>query len=341
MAALVVRAPNHLGDLVLALPALARAGGDVLVVEGLAPLVALGWPGTRVLALRRGARGFWRAARTLRARRYRRGILLSPAFSAALLARAGGVREVRGTATDGRGPLLTEALDPRALRGRHRSLQYLEIVGSGSSCLPEPPLLVPAEAEVRGWRERLARPGRSLVGVCPGSRASARRWVAERFRALVGRLAAAGHAVAVFGGADERPLTALVSAGAETATDLGGRTDLPALAAALAACDLLVTNDSGPMHLAAAVGTATLSLWGPGDAAETAPLGAGHRRIVHGELSCVPCVRNRCPRSGAGEILRRAERECMGLITVDEVFVAALGMLEGRGAASVTPGSGE
>ncbi|MBI4540699.1 MAG: glycosyltransferase family 9 protein [Gemmatimonadetes bacterium] len=340
MADLVVRAPNHLGDLVLALPALERAGGDVLVVEPLAPLVAQAGPPGRVLPLRRGVPGFWRAAGALRAAGYRQGILLSPAFSAALLLRAGGVREVRGTATDGRAPLLTEAVDPGGLRGRHRALQYLELVG-GVPRLPESPFLTPPASEIQQWRGRLAQGGRRVVGVAPGSRASSRQWAPERFRALVERLCESGHGVAVFGSPDERRLTGYVSGLGERAVDVGGRTELPALAAALAACDLVVANDSGTMHLAAAVGTPTLSVWGPGDPVETAPLGRGHRRIVHSELSCVPCVKNRCPRSGRGEILERAERECMALAAVDEVFAAALEMLEGRTATwEATPESG-
>lgn len=330
MAGLVVRAPNHLGDVVLALPAILRAGGDVLVVAHLAPLVAMARPGGRVLPLRRGFLGFWAAARMLRGARYGRGIALTPAFSAALLFRAGGVREVRGTATNGRRPLLSEALDPRALRGRHRAVQYLEVVGVAAPSLPQFPILEPPAAEVGRWRARLGGGGRRVVGLAPGSRASSRRWPAERYRELGARLAARGLGVAVFGAADERRLTAFVAGGAEGATDLGGATDLPALAAALAACDLVVTNDSGPMHLAAAVGTRTVSLQGPANPTETAPLGRGHRLIVHAELSCVPCVKNECPRSGRGEILDRAERECMALITVNEVLEAALETLACR-----------
>lgn len=338
MADLVVRAPNHLGDLVLALPAILRGGGDVLVVAHLAPLVAMSGAQGRVLPLRRGFQGFRAAARSLRAGRYARGIALTPAFSAALLFRVGGVRQVRGTATDGRTLLLSEPLDPRALRGRHRAVQYLDIMGDAAPALPEFPIFEPPCAEVDRWRARLGGGSRRVVGLAPGSRASSRRWPAERFRELATHLAAHGLAVAVFGAGDERALTAFVAGGAEGAADLGGATDLPMLAAALAACDLLVTNDSGPMHLAAAVGTRTVSLQGPADPAETAPLGPGHRLIVHAELSCVPCVKNECPRSGRGEFLDRAERECMWLITVDEVLEAVLEAVA-AGEAPGAPGS--
>lgn len=367
---LVVRAPNHLGDLVLALPALRSAAGDVVVVEPLAALTAMGLAATRVIPLARGPRGFVRVARELRASGYRRGVLLTRAFSAALLFRAGAVAKLRGTATDGRSFLLEEALDPAQLRGRHRALQYLELVGAlphanvrlrgDPGALPhanirlrgdpraapqgavDSPLLVPPAADVEAWHERLSVCGRPLLGIAPGSKATSRRWPAERFVTLVERLRALGVGVAVFGGPHERALTARVSAGpARTAraADLGGQTDLRALAVAFRACDLVVANDSGPMHLAAAVGTPTLSLWGAGDPVETAPLGSDHRRLVHAELSCVPCVKNECPRRGAGEILARAERECLALISVEEVMEAVAAML-GRSTVALQPPGG-
>ena len=121
----------------------------------------------------------------------------------------------------------------------------------------------------------------------------------------------------VVGAAGERGLTAEVAG--ERGIDLGGRTDLPLLAAGLAECELVVTNDSGPMHLAAAVGTRTLSLQGPADPELTRPLGEGHVLLWGGELPCVPCVRNECPRTGPGYRLPTAERECMRLIEVDTV----------------------
>jgi ADP-heptose:LPS heptosyltransferase len=160
--------------------------------------------------------------------------------------------------------------------------------------------------------------GEGLIGVFPGSQASSRRWGAGRFRDLVARLRGAGHPVVVFGGPGERALTAEVAG--DQATDLGGRTDLALLASGLSACRLLVTNDSGPMHLAAAVGTPVVALFGAGDPAETGPLGPAHQVIRHAGLPCIACRRNACPRRGRGNFLPRAERECLELITVDEVM---------------------
>jgi len=317
---LVVRAPNHLGDLVLALPALDHARPDAIVVRRpLLPLVAMaGLPG-RLIPLDRGLGNFISTAAAIRSARFDRGVLLTPSLSSAALFRLGGVKQRRGTATDGRSVLLSDAVDSARLAALHRASSYMALVGAEVSAEPPVPrLTIPAEAAER-WQQ-LAGTSRSLVGVFPGSNASSRRWAPESFGEVSRRLSDMGMSVVVFGGPGETALTAAAAAGA--AVDLGGKTDLVTLAAGLAACRLLLTNDSGPMHLAAAVGTPTVSLWGAGNPSETGPLGQGHTLLRHAELPCVPCRMNKCPRRGAGTVLRQAERECMTLITVDEVMTA-------------------
>jgi heptosyltransferase II len=294
MSRLIVRAPNHLGDLVLALPALRAAGGDVLVRANLAPLLQLaGLPG-RLIPFQ----GVFDAARALRVARYERGVLLPPSFSSALIFVVGGVGGRRGTDTDGRRLLLTDAVPIASFAGLHRSTQYMRLVGAtGDAVVPR--LDVP--------RER--HEGR-VIGVFPGGNAPSRRWEPARFAELVRRLAKRGERVVVFGGPTERQLTARVAG--DAAVDLGGQTDLAQLASGIASCDLLVTNDTGPLHLAGAVGTPTVSLWGAGDPAVTGPLGAGHRMLRHPELDCVPCTKNDCP-------LAVDRKRCLTLITVDDV----------------------
>jgi len=297
----IVRAPNHLGDVVLALPALrAAAPSDVLVLAGLAPLLRLaGLPG-RVIPLTRGAFGAIAAARALRAARYQRGVLLTPSFSSALIFALGGVAARRGTDTDGRRLLLTDAVPATSFVGVHRAKQYMALVGAAGAAIPR--LDIP----------RPSHEGR-VVGVFPGGNAPSRRWEPGRFAELVGRLAKRGDRVVVFGGPAERELTARVAG--DVAVDLGGQTDLAQLAAGIASCDLLVTNDTGPLHLAGAVGTPTVSLWGAGDPAVTGPLGARHMMLRHPELDCVPCTKNDCP-------LAVDRYRCLTLITVDDVEAA-------------------
>jgi len=312
----VVRAPNHLGDLVMALPALAAAGSaDVLVASSIAPLLSMATIGGRVLPLTRGAAGTVPAVAALRRGHYTRGVLLTPSFSSAALFAAARIPVRRGTATDRRRLLLTDAIPPATYGGQHRASIYWSLVTDAPPPAAwRPRLVVPDEAAAR-WHA-LGIGGAPLVGLFPGGNAPSRRWAPDAFAALAARLARRPMRVVVFGGPSERALTAHVAGNA--GVDLGGRTDLPLLAAGLAACRLLVTNDSGPLHVAGAVGTPTVSLWGAGDPRVTGPLGPGQRMIRHPELPCVPCTRNVCPRHGRGTWLPDARTECLALISVDD-----------------------
>lgn len=328
----LIRAPNHLGDLVMALPAIRASGGsDVLVLRWLAPFLEMAREaepqaaGVReIISLERGTREMLRVARLLRARRYRSGVLLPPSLSSALLFAMGGVRERRGVATDARGPLLTQRVEPPP-PATHRAAGYLRLVtGSEETAPPSVTLGVTARQHER-WRAVAGDPGDTLVGISPGSNAGSRRWPAESFAALVGRLGASGLRVVVFGGPGERELIDFVAG--SHALAVGGTPDLPLLSAGLAACDVVVTNDTGPMHVAAAVGTRTVAIIGPSDPRLTGPLGPGHVQLVAGALPCLGCGRNECPRTGPGTRLERAENECMRLVSVADVESAVLGVL--------------
>lgn len=348
----IIRAPNHLGDFVMALPALERApSADLVVAAWLAPLAEMLDRSGSIIPLERGRAGLLACARRLRRHRRRHGVLLAPSLSSALLFRLGGVRRVRGTATDSRRILLSEAMPRARLRGLHRTALYLELVtGSAAAVtagaqppaapaagslevplrttqhLPAPRLRIPAHLTA-AWQERLGPVDGPVAGIFPGSNARSRRWDADRYAEVARGLAAGGVRVVVFGTPAEAALTKQVAG--DVALDMGGRTDLPMLAAALAGCDILVTNDSGPMHLAAAAGTRTLVVSGPADTEETAPGGSGHVYLQRLDLPCVPCVRNECPRRGAGFILTEAERECLRLIQAADVLAAASRMLRG------------
>ncbi len=381
MARLIIRTPNHLGDVIMALPAIeALQPADVMLPTWIAPVIDLaGIPGEAV-PFERGRAGMLPAVRALRRRRYERGILMAPSFSSALLFALGGVRERRGATTDGRRLLIGDPVPDAAMAGLHRSATF-HVLGYGHVPDPLPPPRLPVSpAQREAWRrfERAGgRPERThepsagaeaaapaasgaawaqgaTIGIFPGSNGIARRWDIDRFAEVGRRLAAAGARVVVFGSERERELTDRVVAqaragararprpapvpagtngdghpdadapanGGSAVLDAGGRTDLSLLAAGLAACDLLVTNDSGPMHLAAAVGTRTISMQGPSDPGRTRPLGVGHVLLQHPELACVPCIRNACPRRGPGTFLPEAERECLRLIEVADVVAA-------------------
>lgn len=300
----------------MALPAIHAAQPDaVLITRWLAPLAELA--GLNTIPVDNGAGGVARAAMQLRRRRFQRGILLTPSFSSALMLRLGGVRSRRGTNTDARASLLTSVVDRSLIAHQHRSSLYMLLAtGEAPAGIPKPKLYV--MRELRSRFRNIVGTGAPLIGVVPGSNARARTWPAERFAELAKELSVDGRVV-VFGSAAERERTALVASG--VAIDLGGKTDLPMLAAGLAECGMVVTNDTGSLHLAAAVGVPTVSMWGAGNPAETGP-GRGHVVLRDTRLPCLECVKNECPRRGPGYILPDAHNECLHLIGVSDVIGA-------------------
>lgn len=307
----------------MALPALQAAQPDAVVApSSLISLIELA--GYRGIPFH----GHLKTASDIRHRRFDRGILLTPSFSTALLFRLGGVKERRGTNTDHRDFLLTQKVDAQLLAHHHRaSVYWFLCTGEMPSKRPVPRLNVPKSLQIEFENvlrtQALQRPTSytptQRVGIFPGSNAPARRWGTQRFAELTHRLAAQGKQVIVFGGPDERALTSEVAG--DVAMDLGGQTTLALLTAGLASCQQVISNDSGPLHLAAAVGTPTISLWGAGDPARTGPPN-GHVIIRDRRLPCLECVKNQCPRRGAGYILPDAYMECMNLISIDDVMTS-------------------
>lgn len=319
----IVRAPNHLGDVVLALPAILADGGAVLVVRGLAPILRMALPAERVIPFDRGLRGWSRAVAVLRRGAYDVGVLLTPSFSAAWMMHWGGVGNLRGTATDARSWMLRERIDPLDLEPLHRINQYRLILGQRTDVEPRSHRLEVPRRLASRWRSNLSggASGR-LVGLFPGANAPARRWPLERFIEVARVRVERGDHVVVVGGPGERDVTARIAAAVPGTMDLGGRTSMEDLAAVLSVLDLLVTNDTGPMHLAGAVGTPTVSLWGSSDPDEVRQTGAPDFGVTGADLPCKPCYRNHCPRRGSGTILEEAHVECMKLIPIDQVLEA-------------------
>jgi ADP-heptose:LPS heptosyltransferase len=129
-------------------------------------------------------------------------------------------------------------------------------------------------------------------------------------------------AVVMIGGPDERADVAAVSGMMKTpAIDLAGATTVGLLPALLSKAALLITNDSGPMHVAAAVGTPVVALFGPTSVVRTGPYGAGHRVLVTG-ISCRPCLSRTCKNP--------VQLECLTRISHEQVFAAARDQLAVR-----------
>ncbi len=307
MRRVVVFAPNWLGDAVMALPALAdirRAWPDATIdlaarpaISALTPLV----PGI-TQTVRLGGRG--RAITAVANGRYEVAILLPNSFNAAWTAKRAGVPERWGYARDFRGPLLTRAVVPPVRVHQAAYFQHLTTMLGFAPGPLEPRLVVPATAvdaaaaqlRARGWDGRAP-----LVAIAPGAAyGGAKKWPAASFAATLDLLAADGLRAVIVGAAADAAAAADVRAALRPSSgsgsiDLTGQTDLVTLAGVLAQCRALVTNDSGAMHVAAALGVHVVAVFGPTNEQETRPLGAGRSTVLHGRVWCRPCMLRECP----------------------------------------------
>jgi heptosyltransferase-2 len=176
---------------------------------------------------------------------------------------------------------------------------------------PLPELKVPA-GEVAGWRDRLGLAGGPAVALAPGAVGPSKRWPVYSYAEVAQRFTAEGIAVFVLGGPDEKPLAAQIVADAgPLARDLTG-TDLRNAIIALAAADVAVSNDSGLLHIAAALGTRTIGIFGPTSPWHWAPLNALAATLqLATPLDCQPCHKPTC---------RKGHHRCMRDISAAHVF---------------------
>ena len=320
---IVVRAPNWIGDAVLSLAAVrdVRRNFPHARVEVLArPWVAELYQAVgEVDAVRETSR--WRADVDNLRGGFDTAVLLTNSFGSALQVRLAGIPERWGYATDLRGPLLTRRARVRdTLRGESEVYYYramLAGVGLRVSAQPDTSLACPPDWA--GRAEALLPGAERWIGLNPGAFfGPAKRWIPERYAALADRLVRkAGVRVAVLGAAADRPVAeAIAGAMREPPTVLCGQTTLGELAAVVRRLALLVTNDSGPMHLASALGVPVAALFGPTDWRETAP--RGPHRLLREPVPCAPCKLRACP----------VDHRCMRLLGVDRVERECLEMLE-------------
>ncbi|MGE3956627.1 MAG: lipopolysaccharide heptosyltransferase II [Vicinamibacterales bacterium] len=302
---LLVFAPNWLGDAVMALPAVAdvRRGSPGAVIDlaarpSIAPLVPL-VPGVdQVVVL--GSRA--ESVEAVRRGGYDAVLLLPNSFNTAWIARRAGVAERWGYRNEFRSMLLTRAVPPPVRVHQAAYYQHLTTALGFAPGPLEPRLEVPPDLRVVG-ADRLAEAGwdsaTPLVAMAPGAAfGSAKRWPPARFAATIDGLARDGVRTVLVGApADARAaaeVTALVHSGLRP-IDLVGKTDLSTLAGVLTRCRALVTNDSGAMHFAAALGTDVTAVFGPTNEHETRPLGTGRLSVLHGDVWCRPCMLRECP----------------------------------------------
>lgn len=317
----VVVAPNWLGDAVMALPAMAairrHVAGTLIVAArpSLAPLFEEQTDARpdKVLVLNKK-----REVHELRDARADTIVLLPNSFGSAWVARRAGIDERWGYAASGRSVLLTRAVNRP--RGKiHHVDYYRNLVRElGIDVTDGPPRLVVTE-HTRAAADALLRDakvtsGERLVGFAPGAAyGHAKRWPPDRVARLIVQLASAHGAVTVLVGAGDDRLTgreieSSLPAGTRL-VNLIGRTTLRTLAGVIARCAAFVSNDSGAMHVAAALGVPLTAIFGPTDERATSPRSNGPVEVILRQVFCRPCMLRECP----------IDHRCMKRIQVDDV----------------------
>ena len=338
---ILVRAPNWIGDAVMAIPVIRglhrsfpAARMTVLSRPGV-PSIFAGLPGVDQLmtddpaGLHRGLRGRLRLAAEIRRERFDLAVLLPNAFSPALVTALAGVPRRLGYRADGRSALLTHRVSPPPARSPvHQIDAYRGILtGAGLTSDGRDPAIALSPAELQAARATLTGfgvdPAQALVGVNPGAAfGGAKRWPADRFAAVCQALAdETGTRVLIFGGPSEKTLgDALADRCGDGAINLCGKTGLRDAIALIHQCDLFLTNDSGPMHLAAALDVPLVAVFGPTNHRTTSPAGPFSRLVRAPGIPCAPCMRRECP----------TDHRCMTAVTVEAVLAEARDILERR-----------
>ncbi len=330
-AVIIVRAPNWLGDTVMALPALRALRADrpearVTVVGPWAPLLAGQGVGDILLPYPRGFGERRRFARSLRSERPDLAILLPNSFESAMAAWWWGAKRRIGFDADGRGPLLTDVIplpSPRA----HQVDEYAALIASAGIPVRDTTPVWRLVEDRAGDEEVTAllvqagiRDGKRLVGLHLGAAfGSSKRWPGEYFGRLAGSLIAEGAQPVLMGArADDRMEVAVREGAGRPVPSLVGR-DRPALLPRLLGrLDCLVSGDTGVAHLAAALGVATVTLFGPTDKRLTAPRSTS-AQVLDREAPCAPCFLPTCP----------IDHVCLRAIAPDEVQTRVRSALRG------------
>ena len=322
----VVIGLNWVGDNVLALPTYRalhhrfrhEGGISVAAPEHIATLLASSGIFRKVVAWNGSTR---ERIRLLKNGRFRRAVILPNSFRAAMVAFAAGIGERWGYATDARGLLLTHRVPRNTDRG-HQLDDYTPLLSALNAprVVDELPTLRLPQTMREKARRRLRQLGirmeRPLFGLHAGGLyGRAKHWGDDKYRETADRLRASGFEVILLTSPGERQQAETIAAMGDPLPIIGEDGDVLQLAAAISHCSVVVTNDSGPLHLATALAVPSVSIFGPTDPARTVIPGAS--RVLQSPVSCQPCYRRDCP-------LRH--HRCMTEIAVDDVFGAAVGL---------------
>lgn len=330
----VVRVPNWIGDSILALPALQSLSANYpdseiwIAAKGWVKELFISVPyinGIIALPERLSRRSLRTSAQELKALGFDAGLLLTNSFASAYHFYLAQIPQRWGYKKDGRQLLLTKGVKrPAPDETIHQVDYYLRLIAGLGMRPIAPHLSLPLLAEeVREAEDMLAalsvNRDKRIVALNPGGYfGSAKRWPAHRYAEAATLFQNRwGAEILIVGSSQEEPLADAISKDMKKKPFvLTGKTSLRQLAAILSSADLCVTNDSGPMHLANALGVPTVAVFGPTEPTATRPF-QPPSVFIQKEVPCWPCAYRDCP----------VDHRCMLNISAEEVFEQGHGML--------------
>ncbi len=342
---ILVRVPNWIGDAVISMPglhALKRLYPEAdITVLAKARTLPLYLSKEKIVkdvieydpsGPHSGFSGKFRLVNQLRPRKFQMAVLFQNAFEAALIAFMAGIPKRVGYARDLRTPLLTQPIDfDEHISKKHQVFYYLNIIKELGLDLSLDGLELPQVSIGRDDAERalvvMAEYGldsdTAMVGVAPGaSFGPAKRWPIERYHEVLERLSRERNLTPViFGGGDDIEVStalsmSLTSGGIEH-VNFAGKTSLREFIAIAGRTRLFITNDSGPMHVVAALGVPTAAIFLSTSTALTGPLGRCVK-VLYKKIECSPCFKRECP---------FGHYNCMKTISAQELYAASVGLL--------------
>ncbi len=331
---ILLRVPNWLGDNVLVMPAvnaLRKSLPDAKISVMVKSSMADFWRMTCVdeiipFSFSKGFKGIterWQFAKKLKKEKFDSVLIFPNSFDSALVPWLAGIPEIVGWPTDGRFFLLNNNFSkPAHLKDKQQFLTYIYLIekwlGKQIQVDAELSLKIP-EKEKEIVENEIANYNKPIIGLNPGATyGSAKCWPAKNYADIAVKIHEEKNAniIIVGGPGDEKvcgevfDLIKKINSDAENwCENISGKTSICMLAAWLEQCDFLITNDTGGMHVGAAVGTSVVAIFGPTDWSSTAPLGINHK-LIKTDADCAPCLKRECP----------TNHHCMTSLTVEKVW---------------------
>lgn len=330
---ILIRGVNWIGDAVMTMPAIRALRKsypevkiEMLVKPSVAPIFEND-PNINETILYEdefeGIIGKLRLSKILRKKKFSKAILLQNAFDAAFLAFLAGIPERIGYNRDGRGFLLTK---PISFNGDDRKVHHIDyylglLKAADIKADYSNPWIYLSIDERLSARDKLSSLKRPILGINPGATyGSAKRWFPERFAQVANWfIKETDGSVAIFGGRNEVDIAEEICKWIEIerVMNIAGKTSLRELISLISECDVFVTNDSGPMHIAYAVGTPIVAIFGSTDPNLTGPVG-NNNIVVKTDIVCSPCFERTC---------KDKDMRCMYTVTSDDVYLGVKELL--------------